>query len=210
MKLKNYFEITAIGSVPYVNEKRACDVIFPGFRKIPFWPQMVNKSFTEGMTVQFAERMPGIEIDSGNKVVFINRSRDIAAELRDLERRCANRDLEYFSMSEDFSSGFYEYIYRLKNHDNKTIDYLKGQITGPVSFALSVTDEDKVPLFFDKELFPAAIKTLAMRAKWQALQLKRIFRDIIIFVDEPSLSYFKEEAKSSKIKKKDLAQFVGK
>ncbi len=171
---------------------------------------MVNKSFLEGMTVQFAERMPGIEIDSGKKEIFINRSRDIAAELRDLEIRCANRDLEYFSISEDFSSGFYEYICRLKNHDNTTIDYLKGEITGPVSFGLSVTDEDKVPLFFDRELFKAAVKTLSMRAKWQALRLKQIARDIIIFVDEPSLSYFKEEGKGSKIKKKDLAGFVGK
>ncbi|MBU4487498.1 MAG: hypothetical protein KKI13_00310, partial [Candidatus Omnitrophica bacterium] len=163
----------------------------------------------EGMTVQFAERMPGIEVDIGKKEVFIARSRDIRAEIEDLERRCARRDLDFFSISEDYASGLYEYLYRLKGHDNAMIDYLKGQVTGPVSFGLSVTDEDKVPLFFDKELFDAAVKTLSQRARWQASRLKEIFKDIILFVDEPSLSYFKEAGRSSKIKKEDLALSVG-
>ncbi|MFH0839796.1 MAG: hypothetical protein V1883_02125 [Candidatus Omnitrophota bacterium] len=170
---------------------------------------MVNKSFLEGMTVQFAERMPGIEVDIGKKEVFIARSRDIRAEIEDLERRCARRDLDFFSISEDYASGLYEYLYRLKDHDNAMIDYLKGQVTGPVSFGLSVTDEDKVPLFFDKELFDAAVKTLSQRARWQASRLKEIFRDIILFVDEPSLSYFKEAGRSSKINKEGLALSVG-
>ena len=158
MKLKNYFEITGIGSVPYRDEKKACDVVFHNFRRIPFWPQIVNKSFLEGMTAQFAERIPGIEVNPEKREVHINRSPDTKREIEDLERRCVSRDLEYFSISEDCASGFYEYLYRLKDHDNTAIDYLKGQITGPVSFGLSVSDEDKVPLFFDRELFEERLR----------------------------------------------------
>jgi len=208
MKLKTPLEITGIGSVPHASEKRACDAIFPNFRKIPFWPQLVNKSALESMTIQFSERMPGIEVNAGTKEIFVNRNCDIAKEIDTLERHCASGDLEYFSISEDYASGFYEYMYRLKDHDNAMIDYLKGQITGPISFGLAVTDEDRVPLFFDKDLFEAAVKTLSLRAKWQAARLKRLFKDIIIFVDEPSLSFFKENAKGSKIKKDDLTGYV--
>lgn len=209
MKLKNHFEITGIGSVPYSSENRACDAVFPNFRRIPFWPQLVNKSFLESMTVQFSERMPGIEADPETKEISLNRSRDLAEEIGILEGHYASGDLEYFSISEDYASGFYEYLYRLKDHDNSTIDYLKGQITGPVSFGLAVSDGDRVPVFFDKEIFESAVKTLSMRAKWQAARLKKIFKDVIIFIDEPSLSFFKQEAQSSRIKKADMAGYVG-
>ena len=208
MRLKSHFEITGIGSAPYTSENKACDAIFPNFRKIPFWPQLVNKSFLEGMTVQFSERMPGIEVDAGAKKIFVNRNRDIVKEIDGLERHYASGDLEYFSISEDYAAGFYEYLYRLKDHDNAMIDYLKGQITGPISFGMAVHDEDEVPVFFDKDLFEAVVKTLSFRARWQAVRLKKIFKDVIIFVDEPSLSFFKQEASGSRIKKEDLAGYI--
>jgi len=208
MKLKHPFEITGIGSMPYKSEDKACDIIFPNFRRIPFWPQLVNKSFLEDMIAQFSERMPGIEVDLKKKKVFINRSRNIKKEIDELNKRYALEDLEYFSISEDFAAGFYEYIYRLKSHDNTMLDYLKGQITGPISFAFAVSDENGMPLFFDKELFEAAVKALSARARWQAARLKDVFKDIIIFIDEPSLVFFKQSASNSKIKKEELISYI--
>lgn len=208
MKLKNHFEITGVGSLPYESEKKACDVVFSNFHKIPFWPQLVNKSFLEDMMVQFSERMPGIEVDLGKKKIFINRNRDIKREINELNGRYASEDLEYFSISEDYTSGFYEYLYRLKDFDITMLDYLKGHITGPVSFLFTVSDEDGIPLFFDKELSEAAVKTLSLRARWQAARLKNMFKDIIIFIDEPSLVFFKQSAPDSKIKKEDLASYI--
>jgi len=160
------------------------------------------------MMAQFTERIPGIEVDSENKKVFINRKRDIAKEIEEVNERYTMADLEYFSFSEDYAAGFYEYMYRLKKHDNTMLDYLKGQITGPVSLSFSVTDEDGIPLFFDKELCEVAVKTLCARARWQAAKLKNIFRDIIIFIDEPSLAFFKHSAANSKIKKEDIISML--
>ena len=208
MKLKNHFEITGIGSMPHESEKKACDIIFPNFRKIPFWPQLVNKSFLEDMMAQFSERMPGIEVDLRKKKVFINRDRNIKKEIDELNRHYTSEDLEYFSVSEDYAAGFYEYLYRLKDHDNTMLDYLKGQITGPISFAFTVSDGNGIPLFFDKQLCEAAVKTLSFRARWQAARLKNVFKDIIIFIDEPSLVFFKQSASDSKIKKEDLASLL--
>jgi len=208
MKLKNHFEITGIGSLPFESEKKACDIVFTNFKRIPFWPQLVKKTFLEDMMTQFVERMPGIGVDLKGKKVFIDRSRDIKKEIEEMGEHFESGDLEYFSFSEDYASSFYEYIYRLKNHDNTMLDYLKGQITGPVSFAFSVTDENGLPLYFDKKLCNAAVKTLALKARWQALRLKEIFRDVIIFIDEPSLVFFKKAASNSRIKKEDLASYI--
>ncbi len=208
MRLKNHFEITGIGSMPHKSEKRACDIIFPNFRKIPCWPQLVNKSFSESMMAQFTERMPGVEADIDTRKVFINRKRDIKKEIEELNERYNSEDPEYFSFSEDCASGFYEYLYRLKDHDNTMLDYLKGQITGPISLCFTVSDEDGVPMFFDKDLREAAVKVLSARAKWQAAKLKNLFKDVIIFIDEPSLVFFKHSAPSSKIKKEDIISCI--
>ncbi|MBL7070931.1 MAG: hypothetical protein ISS26_02010 [Candidatus Omnitrophica bacterium] len=208
MKLKNHFEATGIGSIPYNSEREACDLIFSKFKRIPFWPQLVNKSFLEDMMAQFVERMPGIEADASAKKVSVNRNRDIRKEIDELNEHYESGDLEYFSFSEDHAAGFYEYMYRLKNLDKTMLDYLKGQVTGPVSFAFSVTDSNGIPLYFDKELCGAAIKTLALKARWQAARLKEIFQDVIIFIDEPSLVFFKQAGSRSKIKKEDLASHI--
>lgn len=208
MRLKSHFEITGIGSMPHESEKKACDIVFSKFRKIPFWPQLVKRSFLEDMMAQFSERIPGIEVDPTGKKIFINRKSNIKKEIEELNKWYSLENLEYFSISEDYAAGFYEYVYRLKNHDNRMLDYLKGQITGPVSFIFTVSNESGIPIFFDKELREAAIKTLSRRARWQAATLKNIFKDIIIFIDEPSLVFFKQSAKDSKIKKEDLASYI--
>lgn len=208
MKLKHPFEITGIGSMPHQSEREACNIVFTDFRRIPFWPQLVNKSFLEDMMAQFSERIPGIGVDLKKKRVFVDRHRGLKKDIEELNDHCQSGDLEYFSFSEDYAAGFYEYIYRLKNHDNKTIDYLKGQITGPVSFVFTVSDEDDIPIYFDKEICQAAVKTLSFRAKWQAARLKDIHKDVIIFIDEPSLVFFKERPSGSKIKKEDLAAYI--
>ena len=65
-----------------------------------------------------------------------------------------------------------------------------------------------LPLFFDEKLREAAVKTLCARARWQAEKLKCFFKDIIIFIDEPSLSFFKHSASNSKIKKEDISSLI--
>ena len=208
MKLKNRFEITGIGSMPHESEGEACEVIFSNFSRIPFWPQLVKKSFLEDMMVQFTERMPGIGVSTKEKKVFIDRGNNIKKQLNEFNERYFSEDLEYFSVSEDYASGFYEYMYRLKNLDERMIDYLKGQITGPISLTFTISDEDGIPLFFDKDLREAAVKTLSLRARWQAARLKQMFKDVIIFVDEPSLLFFKQSPAASKIKKGELAEYI--
>ena len=208
MKIKNPFTITGIGSVPHKSEREACDAVFSSFGKIPFWPQLVKKSFREDMLCQYTERMPGIVADTDSGRVVLKRNPRAEIEAEELKKRYEDGELDYFSMSEDYASGFYEYLYRLKSRDLSDTDYLKGQITGPVSLTFGIYDTDGVPLYFDAGFREAAVKTLEMRARWQALKLKGISKDVIIFIDEPTLAFFKNTAKNSRIKKEDLAVYI--
>ncbi len=65
--------------------------------------------------------------------------------------------------------------------------FVKGHITGPVSFALFLTDQNKKSVIYDKDLFEALTKVLVMKARWQIKKLKEKFPNVVIFIDEPYL-----------------------
>jgi methionine synthase II (cobalamin-independent) len=70
--------------------------------------------------------------------------------------------------------------------------YIKGQITGPVTFGLGLVDEEQRPIFYEPTLREILIKHLSSKAQW----MEKRFNDFLpgvktmIFFDEPSLSSF--------------------
>jgi methionine synthase II (cobalamin-independent) len=71
---------------------------------------------------------------------------------------------------------------------------VKGQITGPITFATGVCDAEGRAIFYNEQLRDAAVKLLAMKARWQVRQLKRFGRPVIIFFDEPALAGYGSSA----------------
>lgn len=179
------FEATGIGSVPYKDAKSACNIIFDNFKNIPFWPQLPKSSYLESMYVQYSERLPGLVMDEANKHIYIDTS-GVAETIEETYGKYLEGDTEFFKISEDHARGLY---YFLENFNSlaKDVKFVKGHITGPISFALSVTDQNKRSIIYDKDLFEVLIKTLVMKARWQIKKLKKVFPAIIIFIDEPYL-----------------------
>jgi hypothetical protein len=67
---------------------------------------------------------------------------------------------------------------------------VKGQITGPVTFATGLVDPQGVPLFYDLQLRDAAVKLLALKARWQVRRLGEGEAPVLIFMDEPGMAGF--------------------
>ncbi len=179
------FEATGIGSLPFKDPKAACRLIFDNFKSIPFWPQLNNRSFKEHMYCQFSEGLPGVVIDEKKRSIHID-SEAAASGMEKAYQKYLDRDVEYFKISSPFAEGLYEFIGSYKKEIPQA-KFVKGHVTGPVSFALSVTDENKRALIYDKDMFDVVTKVLAMKAAWQIRELKKLSRDVIIFIDEPYL-----------------------
>ena len=179
------FEATGVGSVPFKDPKAACRVIFDNFQKIPFWPQLPKRSFHENMYVQYSEAIPGIVLDDAAKSIHIDTSR-AQSEIEAVYEKYLENDTEFFGISEERAAGLYEFLASFESNVKNPL-YVKGQITGPVSFALSVTDENKRSVIYDKDLFEVITKCLAMKARWQIKRLKKLCPNVIIFIDEPYL-----------------------
>jgi len=179
------FEATGIGSLPFKDPKAACRAVFDNFQAIPFWPQLPRRSYKEHMYCQFSEGMPGIVINDKAKTIHID-SALAASGMEKAFQGFLDQDTEYFRISEEYAEGFYAFCGSFASGAKKA-RFVKGHVTGPVSFALSVTDQNKKAAIYDKDLFEMIVKVLCMKARWQVRKLKKLCEDVIIFIDEPYL-----------------------
>lgn len=183
--MKFNFEATGVGSVPWTDARTAVRMIADNFRDIPFWPQLPKRSFLENMYAQYSERLPGIVIDEANKNIYVDTT-GVAETIEEVYEKYTGGDIDFFSISKTHAAGLYEFLEYLEAQPDKP-KFVKGQTTGPISYALSLTDQNKKAVIHDKDLFEMLTKTLSMRARWQIRKLKKITPNVIIFIDEPYL-----------------------
>ena len=98
-------------------------------------------------------------------------------------------DASRFVLQRDRAGGFFELLKRLSAFP-ETPAAVKGQITGPFTLGTGIVDQRKQAIFYDAQLRDAAVKLLAMKARWQVRRLLQFKQPVLIFVDEPGLAGF--------------------
>jgi methionine synthase II (cobalamin-independent) len=181
------FTPTGIGSIPYIDPKASVHLILKYLKQIPFWPQLPQKTFLEGMGTQFSEGLPGLVIDPEQNIFHIDTaSGQLDKETARFYEKFLASDLDGFAMSQDYASGFYEMTEQIKSKKLKPM-YVKGQITGPLTFGALVTDKDGQAMMHHPLLSDVLIKNLIMKARWQIKKFTELGLKSIIFLDEPYL-----------------------
>jgi hypothetical protein len=186
---------TTIGSMPHLDVARGTDLVLLSTPRIPSWVQFPNRSFEEGMMVQFTEGMPGLA-RRGNRMVFDTAAGAFTDELADFYARYLaatesgdRAALDSFGLSTRYAAGFAEFV---KHLPQLAADawMLKGQVTGPFTLGINLIDEEKRSAYYDDQLRDVVVKAVEMKALWQIAQLGRFDRRVIVFLDEPSLLGF--------------------
>jgi len=176
-----------IGSLPYLDPDRACALVFEHFADIPSWPQLPRRVFQENMYAQFSERFPGIVMEQDR--VWCDRSRDLDPELTRLYAAYLDDDLSYGETSAGYALGLHTFAQRVSEQAQKPA-IVKGQVTGPVSWGLTVVDQNRRPILYDDILSDAVAKHLRLKARWQEAFLRRLCDTVIMSIDEPFMSSF--------------------
>jgi len=171
---------TAIGSMPHTNPDEACSIVMKYLSDIPAWPQLPKRSPEENMIIQFSEGFPGIII-KGDKI-HIEPSVNFETDLEQIYIDCEQDDAQKYGISDGYAAGLHAFL--SKATGNKIT---KGQVTGPVTWGLSVTSQDGLGILYDDTLAETAAKFLRLKASWQENILREITPNTIIFVDEPYL-----------------------
>lgn len=184
MTIKPFLPI-GIGSLPYKDPFKASEVILNYFPNSPYWPQLSTRDFREGMLAQFTEGMPGVAMD-GERLYF-HSPFNPTSEWEKLYEASSEGRLDHFIIGKEYASGFYALLELLKT---KKPLLVKGQITGPITFGLGVSDEKKIPILYDSNLKEMLLKIIASKARWQERMLNEVApeAETLIFFDEPLLS----------------------
>ena len=174
------FLTTGIGSLPHRNALEATMLVLNTF-DIPFWPQLPGISFKELMIPQYSEGLPFLNMDTNKETIWIERNSS-----DELERFYESWTEESrIAISEDYAQGLHVF---LKTIGTRSFSFLKGHITGPLTFTLGLKDHTGKPVYFDEEFREISLMLLKAKTRWQIDQLKPHAEKVIIFIDEPILS----------------------
>jgi len=175
---------TAIGSMPHTDPKAACAQVVKYLKEIPCWPQLPNRAFKENMYAQYSQGFPGITV-TGDKI-YVDRAKDLDSSLEKLYTAYLDNDVDKYPVSADYAAGLHAFL-ALENLSPMAV---KGQVTGPVTWGLTVADSEGKAIIYDDILGDAVAKFLRLKAAWQEKELKKISANTIIFVDEPYMASF--------------------
>lgn len=192
MEFQYPFITTGIGSFPHQDEKEVFRLILNNFPEIPFWPQLPKRSFLEGMVLQYSEGFPSLRWNEREQRVWVDTSQGFDKEFEKFYQRVEEGKLEPLQITEDFAKGLRILKDLSSEGHRKKIKYIKGQITGPITFGLTLKDQEGKPIFYDPTLRDILIKHLSLKAQWMEKRFQELFPGIptILFFDEPSLSSF--------------------
>ena len=192
MTFKDPFLATCIGSFPHLEEGEILPLIRRHFPNIPCLPQLPRRSFLEGMVAQYSEGFPALRVDEKERRLWMDTSSGVEQEVERFYHSVEEEDLDFFKISEEYASGLrlLKDLAREGWHDE--IKYVKAQVTGPITFGLSLTDQERKPIFYDSNWREILLHHLSFKARWLEKTLNALFPGIptIIFFDEPGLSAF--------------------
>jgi methionine synthase II (cobalamin-independent) len=170
--------------MPHTNPEEACSEVSRYLKDIPAWPQLPGRSYLENMCAQFSEGFPGAVVRG--ETLFIDRAQDLDKELEEFYSAYLENNIDKYPITRDYAAGLHSFL-GLKNLTPLAV---KGQVTGPVTWGLSITDNEKRPIIYDDTLGDMVAKFLRLKAGWQEKTLKKMAKDTIIFVDEPYMATF--------------------
>ncbi len=187
-----------IGSLPIDNHSQAMELILTHTPEIPLWPQLPAYK-EEGMVPQFLPGMPGI--DECDDTVFINgKGEKFDAEFLSFYEEYlmiteggGSLEGSRFTLTTETAKGFFDFLEHTAGV-KEGLTALKAQTTGPFTFATGVVDQDNRAIFYNDQLRDAAIKLLALKAKWQIVKMREICPRTIMIFDEPALAGFGSSA----------------
>ena len=179
-----------VGSFPHTIAQPLVDRIFSRFTALPAWPQLPARNWLESMYVQYSEGLPGAVVDHAAGRIHFSAGNGFEDQLETFYQAVVEEDVERFAIGRDYALGLHLFLESLPGLGASRPNWLKGQVTGPFSFAMTVTDQDKRALAYTPEFHEVAVQGMAMKARWMARQLRRAAGGALVVLDEPYLCSF--------------------
>jgi methionine synthase II (cobalamin-independent) len=144
------------------------------------------------MVVQYSQGFPCLKWNEREQRVWVDTTQGFDKEVDRFYKWLETGELEPFQITEDFAKGLRITEDLVLEKYRKDVKYIKGQVTGPITFGLSLLDEGRRPIFYEPTLREILVKHLSSKARWMEKRFNELFPGLktILFFDEPSLSSF--------------------
>ncbi|MBI5248470.1 MAG: hypothetical protein HY912_03150 [Desulfomonile tiedjei] len=189
--------VTAVGSLPHKDPDAAVDLIMESLPVGPHCPQLSMADPREQMWIQCTEGLPRFRVDLQELSYFFDTSGDYTPDVERFYHEylavTEGADPDAFAIGSEYGKGIHAFFSRVQA-SGKRFPFIKVQVTGPLSFALTVTDQDKKPIFYDPVFRDVAVKGMGLKAAWLLKTFKPFADKVIVFFDEPSLSAYGSSA----------------
>ena len=194
--MKQIFKADALpvltGSLPVKDHNEAVKIMLKYTPEIPMWAQLPVYP-EERMMSQFLKGMPGLTVEGDHEFIdtekqsFQDELTAFYEEYIAVTEGGADISKTRFALSPDVAKGFFTLIDEVPERLNGQ-KAVKGQITGPVTLAVGVTQTNGRSLFYDEQIRDAVVKLIALKAGFQVKKLSALCKPVIIFLDEPTLA----------------------
>ena len=171
--------------LPLTDPDRAWDLMLKHLPEFPAWPRLPRRSFLENPDVQLCERFPGVVFEDSHIYIEDIWERDPA--LDHLYIAYLGQETDYGRISPEYAACLGRLIdesVRLPH----TTTALKGQIMGPLSWALTVLDQDGGPILYNEDLLDVVSQHLRLKAAWQEHVLRHFVPVTVMLLEEPLLT----------------------
>ncbi len=184
---------TAVGSLSHGDSSEAVAMILRALASAPHPPQLARRDPREQMWIQFTEGLPRFRVDVEKLTYFFDTSGDTLAELEAFYTQylevVEGGPVDAFAIGPEYGQGIHYFAEQVAKAGKK-YPFIKAQVTGPLSFAMTVTDENKRPIFFHDTFRDVAVKAMGLKAAWLVDRFKEFADKVIIFFDEPAMSAY--------------------
>jgi len=194
---KPNFLATGVGSVPQTSGEEALELIWKSVPFAPHWPQLPNL----GAESSFVGQYLNVLIETGIIGDFENPKFQMEATdwidrmtmfyslyLEAIEGN--EQALERFGFSPQGGEGFEVYYRNLESFGTRDALLLKGQLSGPLTVGMQITDNNRRSSYYDDTLRDMLLKALALHAEWQTKSLRKFGLPVLMTVDDPALYGF--------------------
>lgn len=185
-KFRANLQATGIGSFPHLNSQESLDIILENFDRIPIWPQLPRRSLLEDMNMMYSQHLPGVAIR--DEKLFVDTDGSFMRQVEQFYERILADDVGSFAISPNYCQGLYALLDRVDHLGE--IYAIKGQVTGPFTLGMTITDRERKPIIYHPVLSDVLVKMVIMLSRWQADLLSKICQRVVIFLDEPYLSAY--------------------
>jgi hypothetical protein len=196
-KFKPHFLTTGVGSLPHTNSEAALALIWKSVPLAPHWPQLPRLGAESAFIVQYLNvlietgvianvKTPKFQVNASDWAERMTAFYSLYFEAIEGDEQA----LERFGFSSQGGEGFEVFCRDLERYGTREAVLLKGQLSGPLTVGMAITDYDRRSIYYDDSLRDMLVKTLALHAEWQTKRLRRFGLPVLMTIDDPGLYNF--------------------